>query len=337
MKNPETGEGEFFCPNWENQPPPQKTVIKFQGKGVLTVGNILCFVSRPGTGKSSICEGIVAKYMNPECDGFGFDVALSIERPKILLFDTERSYEDTWNSWKRTYNRAGTKKPEINKNVFYFNIKYNSSAERKTFVETKLKEHPDTGLILFDGAGDFVNDLNNPQETSKLIDWLNSFNPLIAIITTIHSNTTDDDYKPRGWVGSELCRRAESVLVIRKVAANKNIREISSVFAHGKNRNDNDAMTSYYEWNDDKKMFISTENVSETAHQNKKEIECQQLLNVIFNECPNIKYSVACQKIQEHKKLENEKYSYDSAKKYFDRNLTKYLHKTDDSYSRKNI
>lgn len=247
----------LFQPNWNNRPPHQKNVIKIQGKRVLTTGNLLAIVSKAGTGKSSVCEAIMANLLNPNSDSLGFSLDLTDNggRNKVLYIDTERTQEDSWKGWERVYKRATISAPTIDNRVLFFNSKAISVTERKTIVSKILLDNNDIGLVIFDGATDFIRDTNSIYEATEFIDWINTFNPAISIVVTIHTNPNDT--KPRGHIGSELCRRAESVFLIRKL--DNGIREITTQFDNGKVRNDNDEITSYYQYSNDFEMFISSD------------------------------------------------------------------------------
>lgn len=273
----------LFQPNWNNKPPTQKNIIKTQGKRVLTTGNMLAIVSKAGTGKSSVCESIVANLLNSKCDSLGFECDLSENsgRDKVLYIDTERTIQDTWSSWERTYRRAKIKAPNIDKRLLFFNFKAIAISERKRMVSEILTKNKDIGLVIFDGATDFIRDTNSITEASEFIDWINTFNPSISIIVTIHSNPMDN--KPRGHIGSELCRRAESLFLIRKLE--DGIREITTEFEHGKVRNDGDCITNYYEYSEDVNMFVSSDYTpkEKNARDIEKTEELKNILHDIFN------------------------------------------------------
>ena len=268
----------IFLPNWDNKPPQKEIVITVQGKKVLTTGNMLSIVSKPGVGKTSLCEGTIASLLNPQCDSLGFNVKLSGTRDKILYIDTERTVGDTWNSWERTYTRAGLSKPDIDKRVIFVNFKAVNVGERKKHVETILKDNPEIGLILFDGAGDFIRDTNSIPESGEFIDWINTFNPFISLIVTLHTNPRE--VKPRGHLGSELCRRSESVFLVQKVEGG--IREITTSFEYGKVRNDNDEISYFYTYSEQDQMFISTDYTPKKALTTEKEANHKEIASKIF-------------------------------------------------------
>jgi hypothetical protein len=244
----------LFYPDWFNQPPYQPPILKLAGINILSAGNSMSVVSKAGIGKSSICEAIISKHLNPNCDGLGFTVSLQLGREKILYMDTERSLQDSWKSWERIYIRAGIKKPEIDERIIVVNVKMVAVAERKLYVEKILKNNRDVGLVMLDGAGHFIEDTNSLTEAVSFTNWKNTFNPNIAIFKTMHTNPNDD--KPRGHAGSEFIRDDESTLLLRRLI-NDDTREITSNFIHGKVRNDNDDFSTYYQWSDKHEMFVS--------------------------------------------------------------------------------
>ncbi len=256
----------IFYPCWNNKPKEAETVILFDKSRFLTTGNLSSLISKPGTGKSSICEAIIAKYINPECDGLGFKVSLKGFRNKILYIDGERTIFDTWKSWERMMERGELSKPKIDKRVIIVNFKAIGVNERIEFATNVLTKNNDLGLIIFDGAADFVIDTNSINEATLFKDWVNTFNPLISTLTTLHTNPTDD--KGRGHLGGEIMRRSESILLLRKI--DKNTREITANFKYGKIRNDDDNVSHYYSWNDDKGMFLSTEYTPANKKDNSK-------------------------------------------------------------------
>jgi len=270
----------LFLPTWDNKPPQQENIITVQGKRVLTTGNILSIVSKPGVGKTSLCEGLIASILNPDCDSLGFNVALSGSRYKVLFIDTERTIHDTWNSWERTYTRAGIKKPKIDKRVIFANFKAVNISQRRNHVEEILKANWEVGLIVFDGAGDFIPDTNSIPETNLFIDWINTFNPAISIVATLHTNPRES--KPRGHLGSELCRRSESVFLVQKIE-NGRVREITTSFEYGKVRNDDDEISYFYKYSEHDQMFISTDHTPKKIIATEKEENHREVISKIFD------------------------------------------------------
>ena len=279
-----------FYPNAYNKPPPTKTVISFEGSKFLTTGNLSSIISRAGTGKSSILEGIIASYLNPQCDGLGFKVNLTGSRNKILLIDGERTQTDTWNSWERLMKRAGVEITEVVP-LIVANMKPIGIQKRIEYVTEILVKNTDIGLIILDGGGDFIMDTNSISDTNDLKNWIYSFNPQISVLVTIHTNPENN--KPRGHTGSELLRISEGVVLARKI--DDEIREITTSFEHGKIRNDNDRNTHYYEWDIEEGMFVSNTDYVK-VDKPKKDISDKytKFIEDIFKDADILSFSQVC-------------------------------------------
>jgi hypothetical protein len=315
----------IFVPNANNKPPEAETVISFNGSRFLTTGNLSAIISRAGTGKSSLCEAIMAKHLNPNCDGLGFDIELKGYRDKIIYIDGERTIYDTWNSWERMRNRAGIELSKDDSRVIMANFKPISIQERINNVSELLKKNDNVGLIILDGGGEFVTDINSIVETTCLKNWIYSFNSSISVLTTIHSNP--DSNKPRGTVGSELWRTSEGIVLLRKIQGTE-IREITTDFDYGKIRNDSDKINHFYTWEPDKQMFVSAKydgklNLSKTASD--KQLK---LIEEIYNNGHNVMTSSQITR----RICEISQKTPEAAKKYFQREIKGLLEKFGDGY-----
>jgi hypothetical protein len=319
----------IFTPHWGNRPPHAVAVVAVQGKRALTTGNMMVIASVPGTGKSGLCEAICAKYLNPLCDGLGFEVNLPIHRNKILYLDTERTRIDTWNGWNRMMQRAEIANPEIDKRVLFNNLKAVPITDRRKYVVEILNQNPDIGLILFDGGGDFIRDTNSISESIEFIDWINTFNPAISLLVTIHTNPKDN--KPRGHAGSELMRRAESVFLLRKLE--DGIKEITTDYEFGKVRNDSDGISVFFSYSDDAKMFVSVEYEKPVKKaKSTKDVDYQTLLDNIkdFHREKNPERHFNYSYIVEQLVQMNFSPSKSAAQKYATRNLIPLIDKSTD-------
>lgn len=288
-----------YYPNWGNKPPKIKPIVKAQNRTLLRAGGYMAIVSRAGMGKSAICEAICGNIINPKKDCLGFDVKLQANRNKILYIDTERTTQDTWLSWERTMYRADINEPDTDNHLIFVNLKAIAVADRIAFVTNILKDNSDVGLIIFDGAGDFVKDINSIDETTRFTDWINTFNPNVSQIMTLHTNPTDN--KPRGHLGSEILRRAESVLLLQKV--DDDIREITTKFQYGKNRNDDDNLQMFFEWSDEHEMFITSDYTAPSAHNREIQDNYSELVETIFNGRLQLSYSRIVELIIIEKKI----------------------------------
>ncbi len=127
--------------------------------------------------------------------------------------------------------------------------------QRKTAIIAFLDANPWCKLLLMDGAGDLVTDSNDLDQAVECRIWIRELTVKysISILTTLHPNP--GTLKPRGHIGSEIIREAEGVVCIQKQA---DLRIVTSVFEHGKNRN-NAPVWGAYQWDDTEKMMCSSE------------------------------------------------------------------------------
>lgn len=205
-------------------------------------------------GKSSIVEAIPANFLNPDCDSLGFEVSTLCEG--IIIIDNERTNNDVWNSFYRMCRRAGKKEGDKVDNVLIAGMRSVSRLEeRKKIIEQLLQDNP-CSLLLLDGAGDLVYDTNDLEQAIECRIWFRELTVKynISIFSTLHPNPNSN--KPRGHQGSEICREAECVLLIR--THENDSRCITSDFEQGKNRN-NPKLTTAFKWSEDLRMFASAD------------------------------------------------------------------------------
>ena len=134
--------------------------------------------------------------------------------------------------------------------------------KRFDWIVSAIREHH-PGIILIDGIGDLVHDPNDLGQATTVIQGLMAVADECGtcVLTTIHGNpkvgTDKRDEKARGHLGSELMRKAESVLMIQS-SGTSDIRTLTSAFMHGKNRSGG-TVSSSFRWDDGKKMMVTCE------------------------------------------------------------------------------
>lgn len=257
FKAPEIISPEPWSPCWANQPPDVVPTLKMLDYRIGSDGNITVLIAPPSSGKSSICEAIISCFQNPLCDSLGFSCHSGRGLSSI---DTEMSKADCHASWRRMLKRAEL--DNMADNVKWFNIKdWDSFEQRRSWLFHHM-ETDKPGIIILDGIGDFIPNLNDIEASSQLVlDILSraeKFN--ISVLATIHGNPRSRDgaeQKARGHLGSELMRKAECVMMIQR--DDHDIRKITTDFKHGKNRSDNDRITNAFTWSDERKMMVTCE------------------------------------------------------------------------------
>lgn len=238
-----------YIPTLLNKPPFKEPLISINEASILTAGNISCIIAQAGFGKSSVCEAILSKVINPECDGLGFNVSDKIN--KAVYIDCERTRHDTHASFERALRRA---KVNDSDKIILANIRLANLKERLKIIIDIVEEFKPE-LLIIDGAGDLAEDTNNNAESNAIKFWLRTLAEkyTLSILTTLHPNPNTE--KARGHLGSELQRECEAVVIIKK---DGQLHKITSDFTLGKNRNAGNA-TSFFAWNDQASMFLTNE------------------------------------------------------------------------------
>jgi hypothetical protein len=254
--------------SWNTFVKPKQPIVSINGTHIASNGNVLTLVARPGLGKSSIVEMLASSFIDPEIDLCG--IRVTCNKP-ILLVDTERTREDVSKTFARICARLGVVKPEDPKRMMLWSLAHITSFKKKRkYIEDELMKG-DYGLVVIDGATDFVTDSNDAKESNAFTDWLRVTAQIydLPILVTIHSNPTDD--KPRGHLGSDLCRRSETVMGIKvDDSTGERIHCLTTKVPHGKLRNDNKQLEMFFKWNDEKKMFVESEEGFVTVKKNKR-------------------------------------------------------------------
>ena len=140
----------------------------------------------------------------------------------MVLFDTEQSPFDAWRVMNRAMKRAGLEREPSNLRA-YFTLDL-SIQDRRRALQAELKRASKIcgGIhaIIIDGVADLCEDVNDPRESNGLVDELVAlavrYNcPVICILHENPGNARDA-WKTRGHLGSQLERKAESNLRVKK-------------------------------------------------------------------------------------------------------------------------
>lgn len=251
---PVPGMDRVFIPKWDNKPVETPPILSVGGTPILTHQNLMAIIATPGGGKSSNMEAILSSQINPAADNLSY--TSSTQCRGAIWVDNERTNTDVWNSFHRLCRRAGISEGNTPENILIAGMRSIARLDaRKKAIETLLLSNP-CSLLLIDGAGDLVNDTNDLQEAIECRVWLREMTVQydISIVVTLHPNP--GTCKPRGHQGSEICREAESVLLLKPYEGD--LRLITTDFEHGKNRN-NMKITTAFTWSEDLKMFVTAE------------------------------------------------------------------------------
>jgi hypothetical protein len=267
------------------------------GKAVCTAGNLTTIISQAKGGKSAFTGAMIAAAICADRGAERDTLGITATAPggKVLLHvDTELSRHDHQEHILRQLRRAGVDQEPIW--LHAPSLTDLSPTERHRALPVLMQyAHREAGLFatILDGGADLVNDVNDTEESNGFVAELHALAIRYdcPIISVVHENPGGDSGKMRGHFGSQLERKAESNLRLRKVD------EITVVFGE-KNRGapilERDGPR--FIWSDEAGMHVSV--ASKGSEKDAEEIEeMRGLARRVFSE-GTLRYSDACDRIE---------------------------------------
>jgi hypothetical protein len=273
-------------------------VLTIDGHTILSRGNLSVISGKVKTGKSALNYSLLAGAIRMEglpIDTLGVNVTLNREEQAVIHFDTEQSKYDWHNKLKQTVNRAGiSSKPDFFESyhllefTIWDRIKY-----LEDMFEYNHRKHNGIYLAVVDGVADLVKSVNDEVECNKIVDLFHRLAVEYDCPIVLLAHLNPDGGKMRGHLGSQLERKAESVLVVEREGE---ISNINPLFC--RNANFLKIPLQQFYWNEDKKEHSFYGQKTEEDKQEQKIAEYEDVLSEIFSESqPEIKKSEFKEKI----------------------------------------
>lgn len=203
----------------DNLHEPQTAILAFNKEDpndfvtLGTLGNFSLFIGKAKAKKTFFLGIAVASAISDEPIFNTFKGALGSDKKTVLYFDTEQSKYHVQVALKRICKMARIDNP---KNLIVYSLRPEATKTRHAFIEKKIYETENLGLVVIDGIRDLVYDINCARESAEiatnLLKWSEERN--IHIITVLHQNKGDKN--ARGHLGTELVNKSETVLAIEK-------------------------------------------------------------------------------------------------------------------------
>lgn len=242
-----------------SSPPPKPIpILSLGGLTVSTAGNLSSLQGPPKGGKSSaLAAAIAAAIGGPwESDMLGFSAKENTEGHAIIWLDSEQSPFDAWNLLHRAMRRAEVQ--EQPPWVQMLSIADLPTATRRRLLteamEMATEQYGGIFMVILDGVADLLADPNDPIQAFGLVEELHGlairFN--CPILSVLHENPGSETGKSRGHLGSQLERKAETILRIKTNPAGE-----SCLFAHRARRGhlpESDAI--WFKWDQESKMHL---------------------------------------------------------------------------------
>ncbi len=198
-------------------------ILTINKVSVLHTGELLTISGESKAGKSALTSAIISKVLNPLAKGFNIIETKNSKLP-ILHFDTEQPIHRHKEIQKHAIlRRAGL--DEIPSQLMSYNLRRMSVEERKKMVaelaESAKLEFGGVFMIILDGIADFIQDTNDVRQSANVVTWVlemsSEYN--CGVMVVIHLNPMggkDGFMKQRGHLGSELQRKTDALLVVKK-------------------------------------------------------------------------------------------------------------------------
>lgn len=176
----------------EVEPPEEKPLITISGIPIATPGNHSLIIGKKKSRKTLFLVMLIS-----------WAIKNGIEPDEILDFDTEQGKRHVYKMRQKIQMMTGCYVP-----TFYLRGK--TPKERQEIIENTAKYwHTPPKIIIVDGIRDLLSNINDPDESTNLIVWLEriTLRHNAHIVNVLHVNKTDN--QARGHIGSELLNKAE--------------------------------------------------------------------------------------------------------------------------------
>jgi hypothetical protein len=269
----------------KNPPPVEPWVFKLAGVEIAHPGNILTAAGAIKAAKSSVLSAIASSTIGAaDRDYLGFE-GRNPNCKAVLHFDTEQSRGDHFQMMMRALHRAGIDTPPTWFSSYSL-ILLGPCERRAVICAMARKAAATSGLhsIFIDGVADLVFDVNDATEACGLVAELHQLatETGCVIITALHHNPGGE--KTRGHLGSQIERKSESVLVLRKDG------ETVSISCKPARRQEiSGDQAPRFAWNADADMHLLTESKA-TAADGRKRIELGTLADEAFGDKEQLRW-----------------------------------------------
>jgi len=147
---------------------------------------------------------------------FATDFLKSSDAGKILLIDAEMGKHRAYKTARRIHRMMGWDTKKNHERIIVLSMREYAPDERVSMFNEAV-EHIRPELIFLDGVRDLVVSINSEEEATKIISMLMKMTVEhdCHICSILHENNADG--KLRGWVGTEIANKSETVLTVTKI------------------------------------------------------------------------------------------------------------------------
>lgn len=268
-----------------NPPPVEPWVFKLVGVEIAHLGNLITVAAAIKSGKSSVISAMIASMMGEsDRDYLGLEGS-NPDGKAVLHYDTEQSRGDHYYMMMRALRRADIDTPPTW--FASYSLTLLDPGERRAAICVMARKAAAAGglhSIFIDGVADLVFDVNDLAEACGLVAELHhlAIETSCVIVTALHHNPGGE--KTRGHLGSQIERKSESVLVLRKDGET-----ISFSCKPARRAEISDDKAPRFAWNSDAGMHLLTQSKALTAD-DRKRMELGTLADEVFGDKQRLKW-----------------------------------------------
>jgi hypothetical protein len=200
--------------------PPEKAEprIFLKGQGICAAGNLMVITGQAKAGKSALVGAILSSMLDNQ-EHLSIGMAPNHNAFGVIHFDTEQSRYDHYQLIVKAMNRAAVS--HVPDWIRSYSLADLPTVKRRQALASEMtaarREHHGIQFVIIDGVADLIHDPNDPKEAFALVEELHRLairhdTPIIGIL---HLNP-GSDFKTRGHLGSQLERKAESVIALER-------------------------------------------------------------------------------------------------------------------------
>lgn len=275
---------------------------------IASPGNLMVISGLPKTGKSHVLGTVLASTIAVDRDlhdVLGF-CSPNPERKAVIYLDCEQSVSHFNKLVSASLKRVGVeRKPDW---LYCWNMSGSSPHEIIDMLELLIcsARIRCNGIhqILIDGYADLVTSPNDEGESVRVIRWLNSvaLQENCAVVGVLHYNsgTLNEGGKMRGHLGSQIERKAETVLTLQRHS-----KQIVMYSTRTRGEPVPKESGTYLNWDCKASSFVTARNIAK-EHKEQELYKVRALLEAVFSGSNQLRHKEVVAGISQHTGVKSE-------------------------------
>lgn len=176
------------------------TNLQWDGEMLFSAGNLEVITGAAKSRKTFFVTYLAGQYLQQNPEG------------QILWIDTEQSKYDAQQMVLRLYRLLGIDKSQNDSRIIAMMLRECDTPKEMVYAAI---EHYKSPFIIIDGTADLMRSINDEEDAGEIVKTLMKYSSIYdsTIINVVHQNRNDAN--TRGWLGSILEKKAESVLLVK--------------------------------------------------------------------------------------------------------------------------